>query len=1748
MSRKPVENSSAKPPGRRRSSRVATAADPVQDTVTREQESTNGGPTQEATNVQTVASQQQTQARQRRGRRQVLLAGQAPRKSPPLQIQVDIDPAITSGYINDRYDLQIRGRVVSRVAVQEVTMLLDGTVVGLVQYGQADRSAEVALPDGSIGIQYVFHLTLPLPRAQAHRTCPFVIAVRTQDDRRYEENFELAVDPSNAAPASVAAGPTRSAQTYAHVRPPVVLYVERAALDDQGQLLVHGWAVSLTDMVTVQVFVDDERTSAAQLGSLRDDVGSAFPAYPNARTSGFSLSSHVAMAAENFSAVRVQAISLGGFSHEVVLPVERVRELVVVQQFEALPQAVAPAAVSLALPGQQPLYHLVAGFKLGLDLPSLLSTPIPASPSVPAPARDPRRDIRYFCDELDLDAEGHLNVSGWAVCATGISAITVHLDGETMGEADLGLPRDDVGEEFRHIPMARYSGFRFARDLGHVPAGEHSLRVVLRNGLDDEREQVRSVLIERTEPPPPSALPQFRLEIDNPAVVAGTVIEPITGRLTIEGWALARSGITGIEVLLDDQRLGEAHYGLARQDVGAAFPDWTESLRSGYAFHCPPRSLRNGDHVVQLNIRARSGEVLEHRFTIQVRKSEEFEDGSTIRRRMTQVEADVSDDVLDSLGHCPGFRLLLRQGTSTDLNRLVTTLASLRSQVYRDWRLEILVADTDTGAAVRTLIAEAASDLDARIDVIDPSDKSAFDRPLGSPAEATTLRLVGLLSSGDQLGCDALLEIALASGLHRDADLIYADEVRISPASHEREPFFKPDFSPDLLLSTNYIGRPWFASTALLGHCGITVRDLLHTGEYDAVLRCTEQAALIHHVPKLLCTRGTQQIDDAETEAAALAQAVSRRGIAAEVLAGAVPGTWRVRRTEPITGMVSIIIPTCAARGYVETCIKTLRERTTYRNFEIICIDNIPDHQVAWKIWLQQNADKIVPMPDAFNWSYFNNRGVDAASGEYLLFLNDDIEVTQPDWLDALLEHVRRPDVAVVGPQLLYPDNKVQHAGMFLATPGIARHAFRFAQADEPGYFGLALTQRNVIAVTGACMLMRRSIYQALGGFEEAHEIINNDLDFCLRAHRAGKLVVYTPYASLIHHEAVSRERLKDVFDFSHFEQRWKTLFAAGDPYFNPRLARDSDDYRPDDEPVETVYAGHPLFRHDEIKRILAVKVDHIGDFITAIPAIRRLKHIFPAATIHVLASRAARAFAEIEDCIDEFIEFEFFHAVSGLGPKQISKDEYQALHAQLTPYRFDIAVDLRKHLDTRDVLRYTPARFLAGYDYMGQFPYLDITLEWEGDKNLARKRSHVTDDLVNLVEAIGTACVADRTQLDLVAPGKGPPESTPANARALFHKPVVAVHPGVGNAMRQWPPEHFASLIDLLVEKNAINVVLIGGPEEVELADDVMSMVAHRDAVVSLVGRTPLRELPALLRACSLYVGNNSGPKHIAAALGVPTIGIHSGVVDAIEWGPIGKRAVALRRNMTCSPCYLARMEDCPRNYACMRGLEPIVVQEVSEIFLARQVERHIVEPLVEPEPPVVVAPKPPVPAKGKRRGKGSTRQEAAAGDVVVPVTDTPAFVTSRVAETVPAVKPSRRERHKETVSSRQGIAGPVATEVAEPGAASAREASAGSAMVTDVAAAAEEAAVAEPSRIRGEDSTDTSEGVAETVAIREPVSSSEAEVSRETTATDASVKVLDNVAVRQSTDDAASVTAEQTAPKPKRNGRRAASSEPVE
>ncbi len=1478
-----------------------------------------------------------------------MLAAQRERPSSLPVILIEIDAAISGGFVRDRFDVMIRGRAVSVAPIEGIRLQVGDLVTGSASFARPDRAAAAVLPDGTPARQRAFQFNLSRPGDGRTEACAFQIIARTSDGVERAEDFRIEIDPEAGDPVAVIVGPTHCGPGMD--RPDAVMYIERAVLDPDGMLSVQGWAIALSPVITVQVFAAEALISRANFGSERDDVAAAYSAYPNARLSGFGLTSQLAKADRDADRIRVQIICQNGFGHEESIPVERLaRRGTPRREAEAIPR-----------------------------------TPENSHAPQDAAAPEPQAEIRMHCDIAELSGDGDLLVTGWAVCAAGVAQVRILLNDADVGLASFGHPRPDVGTTFPAIRSADLSGFRFAQRLRGWFQGPHEVRVIVRNLAGDETATQIAVVASEADlrdAGPPSAADQrepdrsvtltpneaaeFRFEIDAPGVANGAAVALVTGRLSIDGWVLSRSGIASFEVFLDGQRLGDAHYGQARQDVGAAFPDWPNALRSGYAFHCPPRSLHDGDHTIELRIRANGGQTMVRSFGISVKKAEDQQENTGIRRRVPRVEADMMAGFLAAAGARPSFQYILRQDRPIDAGRLRKTLEALRLQAYPEWSVQVLAADDDVAAALRVIVKETLPYAADRFSVVGPSDAAVWNAPLGKAGGAS---LCALLLPGDEPGADALLELAVASVRHPACDLLYGDEVRVSPVSHEKEPFFKPDFSPDLLFSTNYIGRLWAVRAGLLARTGVTPAGLFADGEYDLVLRCADQASSVHHIPKLLCQRGVVALDTIEQEQTALERMLVRRRMAAEVLPGRIAGTWRVRRVVPAKGKVSIIIPTCAAHGYIETCIATLRAKTTYTDYEIICIDNIPASAIAWKIWLRQNADKVVEIPDAFNWSRFNNRAAEAADGEFLLFLNDDIEIIQDGWLEAMMEHARRPEVGLVGPQLLYRDGKVQHAGMFLAENGIGHHAFRFMDGDDPCYFGLALTQRNVIAVTGACMLVRREVFDRLGRFDEAHEIVNNDLDLCLRVHRAGLLTVFTPYASLVHYELASRATMKDVFDSAHFNAAWSTMFAAGDPYFSPRLSRHDDDYRPDDEPVQWVVAGAPLFHPPEIETILVVKLDHIGDFVTALRPIRRLKALFPHARITVLAGPASRAFIALESCIDEFIPFAFFHARSQLGEREVSADDYAELAAQLRPRRFDLAVDLRKHVSTRDVLKHTGARFLAGFDYQGQFPYLDIALDWDGDRSLQRKRSHIVDDLMALINAIGHASEADRT---IMRPGPAPMPmgDLPDQVRALFAKPVVAIHPGAGNITKQWPEDHFAALIDLLVERNDVHILLVGGLDEVEVADALRGRIQHPEAVASMAGQTSLADLPGLLKNCVLYIGNDSGPKHIAAAVGIPTVGIHSGVVDPVEWGPIGPNAVALRRNMTCSPCYLAKAEDCPRALACLRFLEPNLVYETASLLL--KPARMSGLPAALARLPDVAEPRPakqPVPAVGGAR-----------------------------------------------------------------------------------------------------------------------------------------------------------------------------------
>ena len=1267
--------------------------------------------------------------------------------------------------------------------------------------------------------------------------------------------------------------------------PAMILHVDEGIVDKRGLLRVQGWTLSHSPIKDVSVSVESELIGPAELGLARPDVGKAWPQFTNAGNSGFLLVADVTGffpegGPHSPKQLRIVARTAGGVAREATL------------------QLHAPD-------------NIVRRKSKGIN--------------------------EFFCDHVQLTKSGTLSLSGWTLSSLGVDTIRIAFEGRDLGVAEYGQDRADVGNKFPSIEQARKSGFSFRGTVDPAAVKDEHVVVVeclLRDG-STRQNRVAVAAIDLVETPPPAAQAtasdDIMLNIDEPEIVDGKAQRLVESTFAINGWCIAKDGIAAVEFALDGQSMGSAYYGIRREDVAKAFPvyGWDNALLSGFAFSVPHRLLTEGRHEVTVKVKTKSNVERLRTFGIDVGAIGEQPGPWSLRERISTAELLLAERVISHFNFRPMFYVCVNCA-GEQIESLPETLRSVAAQSYPDWTV-VIFGGAKIKAAVERMVRDQFGAVRAKIICLpDTAEADAIG------AGARPRDLVLPLDAGDVLSADALFEFAATLNRSGSVDFLYADERRYNIGTGREDAFFKPDWSPTLLMASNYVGRPWCATVAQFRDAGRDAgRDTGHggfhglTANFGSVLHLTETASEIAHVPRVLARRGKDNVETAEAEMRALKSALKRRRLPWTVEPGLIANTYRCRPKTRVEGLVSIVIPTCAARGLIKTCLDSLRSLSTHKNIEIVCIENIVDESSEWKPWLRDNCDVVVEIRESFNWSLFNNIAAREASGEYLLFLNDDIEVIQPDWLEAMLDQARHDDVGVIGPQLLYPDRKVQHAGIFLAGPSLGRHAFRFCAEDDPGYFGLALTQRDVMAVTGACMLMKTATFEALGGFDESHSVINNDLDFCLKVHERKLRCVYTPFARLIHHELASRKDLKDEHDATGFTARWAGLTAKGDPFFHPHLDRNSDIVQPDAEPTETIFAGSPLYDRNAVKRILAVKVDHIGDFVTAFPAFRRLKDAFPEAELVALVAPASEKLAKLEPAIDRVIPFAFFHARSQLGQSELGEDKLAALAAELASYKFDLAIDLRKHVDSRDLLKHAGAALTAGFDHLSKFPWLDIALAFEGDTQLAAKRQHISADLLNLVDAVICAGTPDR---DLIQrPIEWAALQAPITARlaerGLYQKPLVCIHPAAGNLTKQWPPAYFADLITLLGQTDDLQFALIGGPDEAAIAASILKLVPERARVFDLVGQLKLDELSYFIDSCALFVGNDSGPKHIAAGLGVPTVGIHSGVVDAREWGPQGELSVGIRRNMSCSPCYRATADLCHRNLACLRDLHPAAV-----------------------------------------------------------------------------------------------------------------------------------------------------------------------------------------------------------------------------
>lgn len=437
---------------------------------------------------------------------------------------------------------------------------------------------------------------------------------------------------------------------------------------------------------------------------------------------------------------------------------------------------------------------------------------------------------------------------------------------------------------------------------------------------------------------------------------------------------------------------------------------------------------------------------------------------------------------------------------------------------------------------------------------------------------------IAVLRPSDRLGKTALQRLSAAVAAEPDAAVIFGDEDQIDANGRRFAPWFKPDFGDDLFLCQNGFGRAVFLKKAALQGLTLPSTAGLDEGIYAAALEATMASGRDPlHCPGILVHVGGDPAVSPRTRVLHLAGS-TRRQIAESFvarrasLAGAKVegpdshGFLRLRQPlpEPLP-LVSIVIPTRDRKDLLEACINSLDRATSYRNKEVVILDNDsaePETKAYFAALAQRPDVRIVPAPGPFNYPRLINLGASHARGEFLMTLNNDIEAFEPDWLNELVSQASRPGVGLVGCLLLYPDHSVQHAGVIVGLSGVAGHMYADAAPDDPGYAGRIYVTQDLSAVTGACQLMRRSLFERLGGLNERHlAVAYNDIDFCLRVREAGLRVIYTPHARLLHHHSASRgsdirvERLASfTWEREYMRTRWAHVMFD-DPFFNPNLS-----------------------------------------------------------------------------------------------------------------------------------------------------------------------------------------------------------------------------------------------------------------------------------------------------------------------------------------------------------------------------------------------------------------------------------------------------------------------------------------------------------------------------------------------------------------------------------------------------------------
>lgn len=517
---------------------------------------------------------------------------------------------------------------------------------------------------------------------------------------------------------------------------------------------------------------------------------------------------------------------------------------------------------------------------------------------------------------------------------------------------------------------------------------------------------------------------------------------------------------------------------------------------------------------------------------------------------------------------------------NTPIAYLKEMIESVKAQTYAKWQL--CIADGSCGNKDLESVLKEYSEADSRIQYVLLENNRGIAGNTNAALEMAVGDITALLDHDDTLEPDALYEIVKA--FQEDSvDVVYTDEDKIlGPKWINVDPNFKPDFNIDLLRSHNYITHFYCVKTRLIKETGGFHEEYDGAQDYDIILRTTENARKIRHVARILYHWRMHANSTAANPASkaycheagrkAVEDHLKRLDIPAKVELSELFGGSRVIYDVKGNPLVSVIIPNKDHIDDLNKCIESLMTVNSYKNIEVIVVENNSTDEGTFKYYesIKKKYENVhvITWKREFNYSAINNYGVKNAKGDYVLLLNNDTEIIAPDSIKDMLGYCMREDVGIVGAKLLYPDGTIQHAGVIVGLGGIAGHAFVGLDADAYGYMSRAYLTSDYSAVTAACLMVSKEIYNEVGGLSEEYAVAFNDVDFCMKVRRKGYLVVYDAFSQWYHYESKSRgyedtdeKQARFKGEIATFESRWHKELEEGDPYYNRNFPMNTDSY-----------------------------------------------------------------------------------------------------------------------------------------------------------------------------------------------------------------------------------------------------------------------------------------------------------------------------------------------------------------------------------------------------------------------------------------------------------------------------------------------------------------------------------------------------------------------------------------------------------